>query len=246
MFRRCLPAALRLAPLPLAPLPLAIATASPAAAAVPTPQQVKQAWRASDAQMLDRQGVPLATVRVDMAARRLDWVALADIAPTVGRAVLQAEDQRFMQHGGVDLQAVGQAAWDNPFGQGGGRTRGASTITMQLAGLLDPAPAPRSLGRSWGQKWDQALGGRALEAAWTKAQILEAYLNLASYRGELRGIGAAARGLFGKAPSGLDAGEAAILASLLRAPAASASRRCARPAPRSNLFSTNSRSNAAS
>ena len=192
--------------------------ALPVHAAVPTPQQVKAAWRSSDATLLDRHGETLATVRVDMAGRRLAWVALDDISPALGRAVLQAEDQRFMEHGGIDFQAIGKAAWDNLFGLQ--RTRGASTITMQLAGLLDPKLAPRSTGRTWTRKWNQALAARELEAGWSKRQILEAYLNLASYRGELQGIGAAARGLFGKAPSGLDAGEAAILASLLRAPTA--------------------------
>lgn len=192
--------------------------AAPVWAVVPTPQEVKAAWRPSDATLLDRHGATIATVRVDMAGRRLAWVALDDISPTLGRAVLQAEDQRFMEHGGIDFQAIGKAARDNLFGQQ--RTRGASTITMQLAGLLDPKLAPRSTGRTWARKWDQALAARELEAGWNKRQILEAYLNLASYRGELQGIGAAARGLFGKAPSGLDAGEAAILASLLRAPTA--------------------------
>jgi penicillin-binding protein 1C len=197
---------------------LLLLMAAPLWAAVPTPQEVKAAWRPSDATLLDRHGETLAAVRVDMAGRRLAWVALDDISPTLGRAVLQAEDQRFMEHGGIDFQAIGRAAWDNLFGQQ--RTRGASTITMQLAGLLDPKLAPRSAGRTWARKWDQALAARELEAGWNKRQILEAYLNLASYRGELQGIGAAARGLFGKAPSGLDAGEAAILASLLRAPTA--------------------------
>ncbi|WP_075795400.1 penicillin-binding protein 1C [Massilia putida] len=194
--------------------------ALPAHAVVPTPQDVKAAWRSSETTLLGRHGETIATVRVDMKARRLPWVALEDISPTLGRAVLQAEDQRFMEHGGIDFQAVGKAAWDNLFGLR--RTRGASTITMQLAGLLDPRLAPRSTGRTWARKWDQALAARELEAGWNKRQILEAYLNLASYRGELQGIGAAARGLFGKAPSGLDAGEAAILASLLRAPTAPA------------------------
>jgi penicillin-binding protein 1C len=192
--------------------------ASPMHAAVPTPQDVKAAWRPSDATLLDRHGETITTVRVDLSGRRLAWVALDDISPALGRAVLQAEDQRFMEHGGIDFHAIGKAAWDNLFGLQ--RTRGASTITMQLAGLLDPKLAPRSSGRTWARKWDQALAARELEAGWTKRQILEAYLNLASYRGELQGIGAAARGLFGKAPSGLDAGEAAILASLLRAPTA--------------------------
>jgi penicillin-binding protein 1C len=195
-----------------------LAVAVPLCAAVPTPREVQAAWRPSDATLLDRHGETIAAVRVDLVGRRLGWVALDDISPTLGRAVLQAEDQRFMEHGGIDFQAIGRAAWDNLFGQQ--RTRGASTITMQLAGLLDPKLAPRSMGRPWARKWDQALAARELEAGWNKRQILEAYLNLASYRGELQGIGAAARGLFGKAPSGLDAGEAAILASLLRAPTA--------------------------
>jgi penicillin-binding protein 1C len=197
--------------------------AAAAALPTPTPAQVKAAWKPSDAQLLDRRGVPLESVRIDMSARRQPWVALADISPSLGRAVMQAEDQRFMEHGGIDFRAAGQAAWDNLFRVQSSRSRlrGASTITMQLAGLLDPALAPRAAGRSWRQKWDQALAARELEAGWSKQQILEAYLNLASYRGELQGIGAAARGLFGKAPSGLDTGESAILASLLRAPGAS-------------------------
>ncbi len=202
---------------------LVLALSAPAFGAVPTPAQVKAAWLPSEVQVLDRHGVPVESVRIDMAARRQPWVALADISPALGRAVMQAEDQRFMEHGGIDLKAVGQAAWDNLFRAHGSqaRLRGASTITMQLAGLLDPALAARAAGRSWRQKWDQALAARELEAGWSKRQILEAYLNLAGYRGELQGVGAAARGLFGKAPSSLDTGEAAILASLLRAPGAS-------------------------
>ena len=202
---------------------VALALTAGAAAAVPTPAEVKAAWQPSDAQLLDRHGLPVESVRIDMAARRQPWTALADISPALGRAVMQAEDQRFMEHGGIDLKAVGQAAWDNLFRAhgSGARVRGASTITMQLAGLLDPGLAARAAGRSWRQKWDQALAARELEAGWSKQQILEAYLNLASFRGELQGIGAAARGLFGKAPSSLDTGESAILASLLRAPAAS-------------------------
>ena len=188
-------------------------------AAVPSPAQVKAAWRPSEARLLDRHGELLATLRIDPTGRRGDWTALADISPALGRAVLQAEDQRFMDHGGVDLQAVGKAAWDALLGKAG-HVRGASTITMQLAGLLDPRLGARKGGRGIGQKWDQMAAARELEAGWSKAQILEAYLNLASFRGELQGIDAAARGLFGKAPSGLDAGESAILASLLRGPTA--------------------------
>ena len=211
----------------LVPALLALA-AGHAGAAVPTPQQVRADYRASDAELLDRHGEPLQSLRIDLVARRLRWVALADISPALPLAVLQAEDQRFMQHDGVDLKAMGQAAWDNLFRS---RPRGASTLTMQLAAQLDPALRGGAAGRSWGQKWDQIQAARELDAAWSKAEILEAYLNLVSFRGELQGVGAAARGLFGKAPSGLDVAESAILASLLRAPGAApklvAKRACA-------------------
>ena len=187
------------------------------AGAVPTPAEVRAAYRASDSVLLDRHGVAIQSLRIDLAARRLPWVKLDDISPALGAAVMQAEDQRFLQHEGVDLEALGKAAWDNLFRR---RARGASTITMQLAAQLDPALQPSATGRSWGQKWDQFKAARELDDAWTKPQILEAYLNLVSFRGELQGVGAAARGLFGKAPSGLNAAESAVLASLLRAPAA--------------------------
>ncbi|VXB80822.1 penicillin-binding protein 1C [Massilia sp. 9I] len=187
------------------------------AAAPPTPAQVRAAWQPSEARLLDRNGVAIDSVRVDMRARRGDWVALAEISPALGAAVMQAEDQRFMQHGGIDLRAAGQAAWDNLFRQ---RPRGASTITMQLAGLLDTELRAAKDGRSWMQKFDQALAAREIEAGWSKQQILEAYLNLVSFRGELQGVGAASRALFNKAPSGLDGTESTILAALLRAPTA--------------------------
>jgi penicillin-binding protein 1C len=196
---------------------LAWACTCTSAIAAPTLAEVQAAYRASDSTLLDRNGVAIQSLRVDLAARRLPWVKLDDMSPALGAAVMQAEDQHFMQHGGVDLGALGKAAWDNLFRR---RPRGASTITMQLAAQLDPALQPGAAGRSWAQKWDQFKAARELDQAWTKPQIMEAYLNLVSFRGELQGIGAAARGLFGKAPSGLNMAESAVLASLLRAPSA--------------------------
>ena len=205
------PAALRRIPA------LALLVMSAAAMAAPTLADVQASYRASDSTLLDRNGVAIQSLRVDLAARRLPWVKLDDISPALGAAVMQAEDQRFMQHDGVDLGALGKAAWDNLFRR---RPRGASTITMQLAAQLDPALRPAAAGRSWPQKWDQFKAARELDQAWSKPQIMEAYLNLVSFRGELQGVGAAARGLFGKAPSGLNVAESAVLASLLRAPSA--------------------------
>ena len=189
---------------------------------MPAFNEVRASFSTSEAQLLDRNGVVLATQRVDARVRRLDWVALADISPTVAAALVAAEDKRFYEHAGVDWVGFGSAAWDSVWRAfDGRRPRGASTLTMQLAGLLDPALAIAVNTRTLGQKWDQAQAALTLERAWSKAQIIEAYLNVTSYRGELTGIDAAARGLFGKAPAGLDAREAAILVALLRGPNAS-------------------------
>jgi penicillin-binding protein 1C len=191
---------------------------------LPTPAQVREGYRASEAQLLDRHGQPLQGLRLDMSVRRSQWVALSDVSPALTGAVLQAEDQRFYTHSGVDVQAMGKAAWDNVF-VNPDHARGASTITMQLAGLLDPALHPQ-IGlngrRTLGQKWDQIGTAREMEKSWNKSQVLETYLNLVSFRGETQGVGAASERLFAKAPSGLDQVEASILASLIRAPNADA------------------------
>ena len=84
--------------------------------------------------VVDRHGAPLQQVRIDANVRRLPWVALADISPALRAALLASEDKRFYQHAGVDWDAVAAAAWGSLWHS---RTRGASTITMQLAGLLD-------------------------------------------------------------------------------------------------------------
>lgn len=89
---------------------------------------------------------------------------------------------------------------------------------MQVAAMLEPQLKAAGQRRTMAQKWDQIRAAGELEKAWTKRRILEAYLNLSTFRGELVGVGAAARGLFGKDPSGIDEREAAILAALLRGP----------------------------
>ena len=73
---------------------------------------------------------------------------------------------------------------------------------MQLAGMLDERLRAGAGGRSFAQKWRQARAALALESRWRKEEILEAYLNLVSWRGELQGVAAAARGLFDKQPGG--------------------------------------------
>lgn len=189
-----------------------------AAQGLPGFDEVRASHVSSEARIVDRHGVPLSEIRLDPQGRRLEWMSLRELSPAMLEALLAAEDRRFYQHGGVDWRAVAAAVWQNLWYD---RRRGASTLSMQLAGLLDPALRPTaSQGgrRTLGQKWDQALAANALETAWSKEQILEAYLNLAPFRGELSGLPAAAWGLFRKTPATLGRAEAAVLAVLLRGP----------------------------
>jgi penicillin-binding protein 1C len=184
------------------------------ACALATFGQVKASHRRSDAQLLDRRGELLHELRVDRQGRRLEWTELKDISPSLTRAVLLSEDRNFYGHHGVDWKAVGAAAFGRLLGSKG---RGASTISMQLATMLKQGKVPSGR-KSVGQKWEQMGSAQELEKGWTKEQILEAYLNLVTFRGELQGIAAASRGLFGKEPSGLDGREACVLGALIRSP----------------------------
>ncbi len=185
---------------------------------LPTYDEVRASFRKSDTLLLDRSGRVLHELRTDMSRRRLDWTGLEEISPAVRQSVVLAEDKRFFAHGGVDVRALGAALIQ---GVRSGRWRGASTLSMQLAALLEKDLQPAGGRRSLLQKWRQIQAARVLERQWGKNRILEAYLNLVSFRGEFQGIAAAARGLFEKQPHGLDAAEAMILAALIRAPNAS-------------------------
>jgi penicillin-binding protein 1C len=197
------------------------------AAALPTFADVKAAHRPSDVTLLDRHGVAIQTMRVDGSVRRLAWVPIGDMSPALLTAIVLSEDQRFWQHSGVDWSAAAKSAWANLFNT---RTRGASTLTMQLAGLIDSGLARPSGGRSVMQKLGQAVTASRLEASWKKSEILEAYLNEVPFRGEIVGIDALSQTLFAKHASGLDAQEAAVAAALVRSPnakpAAVAERAC--------------------
>lgn len=190
-----------------------------AATAVPSYDEVRAAYRPSDVLVVDRNGQLLQRLRDDTTVRRGQWTALADVSPALRTALVLSEDKRFYEHSGVDWGAVPAAAWGNLWNK---RTRGASTITMQLAGLLDEDLRAGPGGRSVTQKVGQAWTAGSLERSWRKDQILEAYLNLVPFRGEVVGIDALSRTLFGKASQGLDAREAAVAAALVRSPNASA------------------------
>jgi len=192
-----------------------IACALPVVAGAVSFEEVKREFRPSDTAVLDRNGELLQRMRTDASVRRGQWVALADVSPALRMAMVLSEDRRFYEHSGIDWRAVSSAAWGNLWNT---RTRGASTITMQLSGLLDDDLRRANSGRSFTQKIGQTMAAAQLERSWRKDQILEAYLNTVPFRGEIVGIDALSRTLFGKAPSGLDAREASVAAALVRAP----------------------------
>jgi penicillin-binding protein 1C len=183
-------------------------------AELPSFDEVKAGWIATEGVLIDRHGEPIHELRVIDRGRRLEWAALDGISPAAISAIVRAEDKRFFSHAGVDWLALTDAALDTLLS----RPRGASTISMQVASQIDQGLMPRAARRSLGQKWDQIQAAQSLEQSWTKREILEAYLNLSTFRGELQGIGAAANGLFGKHPSGITEVEALLLAALLRGP----------------------------
>lgn len=184
-------------------------------------------YRSSEASLLDRHGTELARLRLDDSARRIEWSPLAAISPALQQAVIAAEDQRFYRHGGVDGLALLAAVKDGLLQRG---WRGASTVSMQLAGFLhaDLIVNRQQLNkhlwftgkRTSLQKIKQVRSAWALERQYPKAELLEAYLNSVTFRGEQQGIASAAWTLFGKAPVGLNANESALLAALIRAPQA--------------------------
>lgn len=207
---------------------LLLAFTAGTADAMPTYQEVRNAYKKTDAVLVDRHGDIIHEIRVDAKGRRLEWTDLRNISPALIAAVLHSEDRRFFEHKGVDWTALAAAAVQNLFHK---QQRGASTISMQLAAMLDRELKPKGAKRrSVEQKWDQIQASRTLEESWSKEHILEAYLNMVSFRGELQGIAAASRGIFDKESNGLTDAEALLLAVLLRAPNApnetAASRAC--------------------
>jgi penicillin-binding protein 1C len=189
----------------------ATATAAAATAWVllPLPPGFASQTARATVEITDRHGLPLRTARADDGSLAR-WVPLAEMDADVIAAFLAMEDRRFYHHPGVDLRAVARAASTNV--RAGRVVSGASTVTMQLARLLQPIP------RSWAGKLSQALWAVRLERQLGKAAILEQYLNRVPLGQAAVGVDAAALLYFGKRASELSLGEAALLAGVARAP----------------------------
>ncbi len=139
-----------------------------------------------------------------------DWRPLAAISPMLPKAVIASEDNRFCEHHGFDWTELGQQAnraWS------GKATRGASTITMQVAKNILLWP-----GRDPVRKLLEAVLTPQIELLWNKRRIIEVYLNVAETGPGLYGAEAAAQHYFGKPASGLTSREAALIAAVLPNP----------------------------
>lgn len=200
---------------------VAVATAFVVLAPNPKPYaDVMKDYRSSELVLLDRNGVVLQESRQLNAVRRLPWTKIGEVPLEFLKLVVRAEDQRFMGHHGIDFLALGKSGLYWTLGKS---SRGASTISMQVSELLSRGGRGGQR-RNWRQKFSQMHAAIGLERSWSKEQILEAYMNLLYYRGELQGIAAAAQGIFGKAPFGLNEWEAAATVALIRAPNADGKR----------------------
>ena len=161
-------------------------------------------------EVLDRHGGLLRVYTVADGRWRLA-VDLAAVDPGFVAMLLAFEDKRFARHNGVDLQAMvramAQAAWNGRVVSGG------STLTMQVARLLEESGTGKVSG-----KLRQIRVALALERRLTKDQILQLYLHLAPYGGNLEGIRAATLSYFGKEPRRLTPAEVALLVALPQAP----------------------------
>ena len=138
-------------------------------------------------------------------------VKAADVDPQFIRMLIAYEDQRFHRHRGIDVMALGRAGYQ--LVTHGRIVSGGSTLSMQVARLIEPRE-----GRSFASKFLQMARAVQIERRLTKAEILDLYLNLAPYGGNIEGVRAASLAYFGKEPKRLSVAEAALLVALPQLP----------------------------
>jgi penicillin-binding protein 1C len=160
--------------------------------------------------VVDRSGALLRAFTIADGRWRLP-VTLEEVDPRFLTMLLAYEDKRFHRHPGVDPLALLRAA--GQFVTSGRIVSGGSTLTMQLARLIEPRES-----RSVTAKLRQIARALQIERRLTKRQILERYLTLAPYGGNVEGVRAAALAYFGREPGNLRVGEAALLVALPQLP----------------------------
>ena len=179
-------------------------------AGLPSTANLSTARLPLSTRIYDRTGTVL-LAEIHQGSDRRHIVPLRQVTPLMQTATIAVEDRTFYQHGGLNLLRTGQAGLDDllhlRFNQGG------STITQQLVKNIY-----LSGDRSILRKLDEAILAVEIEHQYSKAQILEAYLNRVYYGNRSYGIEAATQTYFGKHASQLSLGEAALLAGLPQAP----------------------------
>jgi len=161
--------------------------------------------------VLDCDGRPLRVFLPPDGQFRLP-VRLHEVSPVLVKTLVASEDRFFGRHPGVNPLAGLRACWSNL--RAGRVVSGASTIPMQLARLLDPKP------RTLKAKILEAARALVLCRRLSDEQVLEAYLNLLPFGGNVVGVRAASWAYFGKEPAALSLAEAALLTALPRSPQA--------------------------
>ncbi|NHE56846.1 monofunctional biosynthetic peptidoglycan transglycosylase [Cyclobacterium sp. GBPx2] len=139
-----------------------------------------------------------------------DWVNLDEVSPHLYRAVIAAEDQKFLEHQGFDWEAIEKAFEGNRAGK---RIKGGSTISNQTAKNVFLWPQ-----RNWLRKGLEAYFTFLIEFFWSKERIMEVYLNVIEMGDGIYGAEAAAQFYFGKAAADLSRQEAALIAAVLPNP----------------------------
>ncbi len=139
------------------------------------------------------------------------WVSYGFISPNLKRALIAAEDSKFMQHQGFDFDGIQKAFEKNE--KRGRIAAGGSTITQQLAKNLFLWPE-----KSFIRKGEEALITLMIESTWSKRRILEVYMNEIEWGTGIFGAEAAARHYFGISANELSEHQAAMLASMVPSP----------------------------
>ncbi len=174
------------------------------------PLPVEKLHPPSSTVVLDRHGEWLRAFTASDDSWRIPEPSLAEISPTLRTAVLTYEDRWFYYHVGINPFSIAQALVTNI--KAGRVVRGGSTITMQLARMMEPKS------RTIPNKIIEMFRALQLETRYSKDEIFTLYLNMAPYGGNIVGSTAASRLYFNKAPNRLSLGEAALLAAIPNSP----------------------------
>jgi penicillin-binding protein 1A len=191
-----------------------LAFAAPLAAQAPAPQPTGEAWtiipEPQSSLVFSREGSLLGEIGAEWRTS----VPLSALPLYVSQAFIAVEDQRFYTHDGVDMVGIAGALKDAMIGH----PRGASTITQQLVGNMHPDLVDRR-DKTISRKLREQDAAREMEKHYTKAEILEAYLDLIHFGHGWYGVDAASRHYFGHPAAQLTIAEAATLAALPKGPA---------------------------